>query len=280
MNDENFWVKGGTAQPFVKITQSLQHEIPLPPLAEQERLVRLLDEADALRRLRARADERMADFIPALFHEMFGDPTRNKNGWPIIKIEQLFPADRPGVKCGPFGSALKKHEHVDSGVPVWGIDTVTPNHFIESGSRFITKTKYAELMGYSVEAGDILISRAGTVGRMCVAYPTQSPSIIGTNLIRLVLNPNEIVPEYLTSLFTHFPTIASLRANADEGAYSFMNTKVLRSLKIPLPPLNIQRGFAARVAEAGALEEKQGQSAARLEALFESMLARAFAGEL
>jgi restriction endonuclease S subunit len=46
--------------------------VPLPPLAEQERIANLLDEADELRKLRARADHRTAALIPALFNEMFG----------------------------------------------------------------------------------------------------------------------------------------------------------------------------------------------------------------
>src|SRR5450759_1634667 len=46
-------------------------EISLPPLAEQERIVKLLDEADELRKLRAQADRRTIALIPALFHEMF-----------------------------------------------------------------------------------------------------------------------------------------------------------------------------------------------------------------
>ena len=54
-------------------------DIPIlvPPLVEQERIVRLLDQADELRKLRAHADIRSADLIPALFNEMFGDPVTN-----------------------------------------------------------------------------------------------------------------------------------------------------------------------------------------------------------
>ena len=46
----------------------------LPPLPEQQRIVRILDAADELRRLRDQAERRTADLIPAIFHEMFGDP--------------------------------------------------------------------------------------------------------------------------------------------------------------------------------------------------------------
>ncbi len=64
-------------------------EIPLPPLDEQHRIVRILDEAEALRQLRARADERMAEFIPALFNQMFGDPATNPKGWPIFLLGDI-----------------------------------------------------------------------------------------------------------------------------------------------------------------------------------------------
>jgi restriction endonuclease S subunit len=45
--------------------------IPVPPPSEQERIEKLLDEADGLRKLRAQADRRTAALLPALFHEMF-----------------------------------------------------------------------------------------------------------------------------------------------------------------------------------------------------------------
>ena len=47
-------------------------DIAVPPLPEQEHIVKLLDEADALRKLRKQADKRSAELIPALFN---GNPT-------------------------------------------------------------------------------------------------------------------------------------------------------------------------------------------------------------
>jgi type I restriction enzyme S subunit len=48
----------------------------------------------------------------------------------------------------------------------------------------------------------LLISRAGTVGRICVASPKATDSIIGTNLIRIALDRKRIVPEFFATLMT------------------------------------------------------------------------------
>lgn len=50
--------------PSMKTSDLARLSLPVPPLAEQERMVKLLDEADELRKLRAQADRRTADLIP------------------------------------------------------------------------------------------------------------------------------------------------------------------------------------------------------------------------
>ena len=59
-------------------------EVPLPPPAEQRRIVAILDQADRLRRLRAEADAKADRILPALFRNMFGDPNR-----PTLPMAQL-----------------------------------------------------------------------------------------------------------------------------------------------------------------------------------------------
>lgn len=255
--------------------------IPIPPVSEQDRIVKILDEAEELRRLRAEADHRTADLIPALFLEMFGDPSANPFGWPTVSAGTIFDESRNGAKCGPFGSALKKDEYVDSGIPVWGIPNVLPNQFVETGSLFISPLKFSELQTYSVKSGDLLISRAGTVGRICVARPQAKDSIIGTNLIRIALDLAKVVPEFFSTLMTYFAEHAGrLRADSDQGAYSFMSTTVLKTLQINLPPFNLQQEFADRVAELRALQGRQATSKNRLNYMFQSLLHRAFQGDL
>ena len=151
-------VKGVTIEYLEKL------EVPFPSLSDQHRIVGILDEAEALCRLRALADQRTSSIEAALFLEVFGSPAINPFDWPVESVGALYEESRGGVKCGPFGSALKKHEYTDSGVPVWGIPNVLPNQFVEAGSLYISHPKFEELRAYAVEPGDLLISRAGTVG--------------------------------------------------------------------------------------------------------------------
>ena len=237
------WINGTTRQ---RISRGNLAKICffLPSLSEQKRIAAILDKADAIRRQREKAIELTDLFLRSVFLEMFGDPSLNPKGWDVIKLESVFNEKRSGTCCGPFGSALKKHEYVDSGIPVWGIDNVSPNRFAERGSLFITPEKYAQLQRYNAIDGDILISRAGTVGRMCVCHPSSLESIIGTNLIRLSLNKQRMLPYYFTSLYTYFAArLPGLRSSGDPDAYSFLNTTKLAELKIPCPPIEVQRVF-------------------------------------
>ena len=246
--------------------------IPLPPLAEQKRIAGILDAADALRAKRREALVQLDILLQSTFLDMFGDPVTNPLGWRVVRLEDYFSKTRAGTCCGPFGSALKKREYVEDGIPVWGIDNVKPNQFIQDRSLFITPAKFAELRRYSVESGDILISRAGTVGRMCVAVPTAKQSIIGSNLIRLTLNPGAMSPVYFASLYTFCgERLPGLRASGDDGSYSFLNTTRLKSLVVPLPPLDLQHRFAAIVQSIERQKTRQRAHLAELDTLFASL---------
>ncbi|MGB8648048.1 MAG: restriction endonuclease subunit S [Anaerolineae bacterium] len=63
----------GAAIPHIDRNLLMTLTLALPPLSEQQRIVSILDEAEVLRKLRARADERTDRLVPATFNEMFGD---------------------------------------------------------------------------------------------------------------------------------------------------------------------------------------------------------------
>jgi type I restriction enzyme S subunit len=186
--------------------------IPYCDLSTQRRIAARLERADHLRRMRRYALQMCDELLPTGFLEMFGDPGRNPHSFPVLRGEELFDTRRGGAKCGPFGSASKNYEYVLSGIPVWTMENVQANSFTEEGSLYITPDKFQKLKAYEVHDGDILISRAGTVGRMAIVRTRYEHSIMHSNLIRLALDNTQVLPEYYVILMTWFgPRIAKLK---------------------------------------------------------------------
>lgn len=101
--------------------------VPIPTLIEQERIVRILDEAEILRQLRTTVDERTKHLKKSLLEEMFGDPLASESKWPVRSLGELCGSG--GIKAGPFGSSLKKDCYTESGPRVYGQEQVIAGDF-------------------------------------------------------------------------------------------------------------------------------------------------------
>ena len=256
-------------------------EIPLPDEDEQERIAAILDKADAIRRKRRQALAEINVLLRATFLDMFGDPATNPKSFDVEPVQRVLSRDRAGTQSGPFGAALKKNELVARGIPVWGIENVEHNSFNPTMRLFITPEKFAELERYDVRDGDVLISRAGTVGRMCIARPPVARSVLSTNLVRVSLDHSKMLPEYFVTLFTSFPDrLSRLRANKKDNAFSFLNPGTLKVLDIPQPGINLQIDFAKRVKAIDRTKQMRLQAIVQADELFGALSQRAFRGEL
>ncbi|MDT7521081.1 restriction endonuclease subunit S [Rhodoferax sp. TBRC 17198] len=256
-------------------------QIPYPEdIDDQRRIAHLLVKIDGLIAQRKQHLQRLDDLLKSVFLEMFGDPILNPHGFPVKKLSEFYVNPKEGTKCGPFGSALKKEELVDAGVPVWNMDNIDSNGRMSLQFRmWITADKYDELAAYSVKDGDIIISRAGTVGKMCVARMNGQSAIISTNLIRLRLG-NELRPLHFVSLMLYCKgRVGRLKTGAD-GAFTHMNTGVLDSLELPYPPVELQDLFGEIATKVEGVKSRYQQSLADLEALYGALSKQAFKGEL
>ena len=254
--------------------------IPLPPLPEQRRIAAILDKADAVRRKRQQTLDLADQFLRSAFLDLFGDPVTNPKGWPVRTLSEFYVNDRDGTKCGPFGSALKKDEFVDTGVPVWNMDNIDPSgRTVLPFRMWISEAKYQQLGAYAVSDGDVIISRAGTVGKMCVASSGCAKSVISTNLIRVRFG-TDLLPIYFVALMNYCKGRVGRLKTGPDGAFTHMSTGVLDKLKFPYPPLHLQHRFAAIVKS---VEQKKASQRAYHAYLHKFLLAlqqRAFGGEL
>lgn len=256
-------------------------DLLLPPLKTQKHIARILDHAAALRNKTEQLLKEYDALAKSIFLDMFGDPIFNKNKFPIKVLEEFYLSKKDGTKCGPFGGALKKEEYTERGIPVWNMDNISKKgELIPDINLWITPDKYNKLASYSVMNGDIIISRAGTVGKMCVVYSDFEKSIISTNLIRLRLNQKLLFPLYFISLMNYCKGRMGRLQTGSDGAFTHMNTGILNDLKFPYPPIELQSEFAEKINLIEKQKELAKQELKESEDLFNCLLQKAFKGEL
>ena len=250
--------------------------VPVPPLAEQERIVKLLDEADELRKLRAVADRRTATIIPALFHEMFGDPFSSTKGSPVVPVEeagrvQLGRQRAPKYQTGKFTRPYVRVANVFE-------DEIDVSDLL---SMDFDKRDFEQ---YRLKHGDILLNEGQStelVGRPAMWRNEVHDCCFQNTLVRFQADKERVLPDFALAVFLayfregKFSNISSKTSNvAHLGAGRFAK------MPFPLPPLSVQKKFAARVTEFRAMRAEQATSHLCIEALFQSLLHRAFQGEL
>ncbi len=267
----------GANYPAVNDGEVKDVPIPFPPLAEQERLVKLLDEVDELRKLRAKADRHTADLIPALFHDMFGDPAANPKAWPVCPLGEF--AEK--MSDGPFGSNLKSSHYVEEGVRVVRLQNIGVGQFLDHDKAYISQAHFTRLSKHRCLPGDVLIGTLGDPNiRACVLPESISGALNKADCIQLRPDRTSAVAEYICWLLNLPETLKMASGMIHGQTRSRISMGRVRSLVVPLPPISLQHEFAARVSDIRAIQAEQAASRRRLDDLFQSMLHRAFQGEL
>lgn len=263
----------------LNIDRCLRLSLSLPSIRAQRRIAKMLDRADELRAKRHAALGQLDGLTQAIFLEMFGDA--DARGWSMATIADIAQPKSGSIRTGPFGSQLLHGEFVENGVAVLGIDNAVMNEFQWSERRFITESKYSELKRYTVYPGDVLITIMGTCGR-CVVVPDEVPLAINTkHLCCITLDPKKCLPVFLHAYFLRHPIARRYLGKAAKGAImAGLNMGIIKAMPIPVPPMKLQREFAARIALVEKLKAAHRASLAELDALFASLQYRAFRGDL
>jgi type I restriction enzyme S subunit len=264
-------------QAAISVDALAQIGVPLPALPEQRHIVQILDAAEELRRLRAHADRRTADLIPAIFYEMFGDPARNPKRWQVTRLGEL-------ILDGPQNGLYKHVSAYGEGPPILRINSFYDGEVVKIEELLHVKLSADEITLYRLRENDIVINRVNSpayLGKSALIPAMKEPTVFESNMMRFSVNLARVVPRFLIAYLQTEAVREQIRAKAKHAIHqSSINQQDVKAFTVPLPPVSLQRQFAARVAEIRALEARQAESRRRLDELFQSLLHRAFRGEL
>lgn len=271
---------GSTAK-GVRQSELLQVQIPLPSLDEQQRIAAILDKADAVRRKRSHAIQLTEELLRATFLEIVGSKHPAYEQWVEVSLADLALPGKNSMRTGPFGSTLLHSEFVEEGIAVLGIDNAVQNRFAWGERRFISLGKYEELKRYTVNPEDVIITIMGTTGRSAVVPEDIPTAIVTKHLATITLDRSKALPEYLSNAIHREPEVLRQIAVQNRGAImAGLNLGIIKQLKLRLPPLEQQLLYDKVVKKTRHQQEKFEKAAKTADILFNTLLHRAFRGEL
>ena len=267
-------MRGGAGQQRVPDDFVRKEPMPLPSLVDQRRIVEILDQADRIRRLRAKAHDHANRIIPALFVKMFGDPITNPMGWDSkpfsdILVEPL----RNGVSPSSSGTFRAK---------VLTLSAITGRAFDETA----VKDRYFRdqpVANKEIDLRDFLVCRGngnlGLVGRARFPRRKLDKTLFPDTVIAARIDPDQADKSYLEALWhTSWMRLQlESRSTTTSGIYK-INQTTLGSIPVRLPPMNLQTKFG--VLSNSLTRSMEEQQTNKLDRLFEVLNHSAFLGGL
>jgi len=260
-----------TTKPGLNRDRVYEQIVAIPPIPVQERIVQILEKADEVRRKRKDALELAEAILPSIFHDTF---ECNGSAWPQKNIREIAITRSGGTP------SRKKQEYWSGPIP-W----VSPSDMkvteIHDSEEHISEEAVDESATNLVEPSTILIVvRSGILAHTFPVAIT-SASVTFNQDIRALLPRKEIlIPEYLLwALKARAPHVLMSIVKRGSTVHSIDSNRFF-DMTIPVPPIAVQRTFVNQVEQLVAASQELSVGASDSESLFDSLLARAFTGEL
>ncbi|OOX29852.1 hypothetical protein BJL83_20145 [Vibrio parahaemolyticus] len=294
MDDCEVHMGGSVGHKRVPKDYLLKYEIPLAPLNEQIRITNKLDS------ILAKVDKAQArlDKIPAILKRFrqsvlaaatSGELTKEwreemgftKDTWLPTSIDSL------SVRAfdGPFGSKLKTADYTDHGIKVARLENIGHLVFNAEKQTFISETKYQELVKNTLEHNDVLFSSfVDEEIRTCLFDERFGTHINKADCFCIRPNQEIVSPEFLMYSLACKHTYEKIKKQVHGATRPRVNLRFLKSFEIAIPSPKEQLVVVDKInqlfSKANKVERQYLEAKARLDRLTQSILAKAFRGEL
>ena len=259
----------GGAQPNISVGYLKNVQFDLISVQQQKETVERLDKLEKLVALRKEQLIKLDELGKARFVELFGDPILNPYGWDVVTIGDIvtdvrYGTSKPAVEGGKY-------------------PYLRMNNLTYDGHLDLSDMKYIDIPDNEIEKcivrkGDVLFNRTNSielVGKTCV-FDLDDDMVIAGYIIRVRLNDN-LLPIVLSS-YMNSPVLKEQLRNMAKGAVNQanINAQELQSIKIYLPPIELQNQFAAFVEQTDKSKLAIQKSLDELEILKKSLMQQYF----
>ena len=183
---------------------------------------------------------------------MFGDPEENTNGWKKVTVREAITA---GYIARPLdGNHGEKHpkgtDYVSSGVPFIMAQDLKEKRVDFQTCHFITEQQAKTLKKGWAQAGDVLLTHKGTIGRVAIVQDSQYDRMLLTPQITYYRCLRGIDREYLAAYFCTGYFINQLEQMVTGTTRASVTITQQEGLELIIPPIDMQRAFVEFVNQA------------------------------
>ena len=282
-------IVSGVAIPMLTISKLSTVDIQLPPFIEQQQIVEKLDAIlPKVRQLKARLEKipvllkifRQSVLSSACSGKLTEDwriVNSSTKNWDVRELSDIAEV----IFTGPFGTMLHKSDYIKGGIPVINPTNII-NNIIEPDHKVtITADKALELARYILKENDIVLSRRGDLSKCGIVSEKEVGWLAGTGafIVRVKMDPN-----FFRMAFQTPATQETINSSSIGSTMPNLNQGILSKLKVLCPSPEEQQEVVTRVdnlfALADSIEAKHKQATQLIEKIEQSVLAKAFHGEL
>ena len=239
--------------------------VPVPSIAEQEKIVAELDCLTGIIEKKKQQLEELDKLAQSIFYDMFGDPITNEKVWPVKLLGKVCDV-RDGTHDSP-----KYVEHSD-------FLLITSKNIVDgsidfSNINYIKEEDYIAINKRSkVDDGDIIMAMIGTIGKPIIVRLEDYKFCIKNVALIKFFSPGEVSNIYVRALLDS-PAFANYIKSLNKGGtQKFVALGTIRNLPIPVPPLDLQSEFAKKIEAIEKQKELVKRSIVETETLFNSRM--------
>jgi len=265
---------GGTLQNIsLKIVSELK--IPLPPLPTQKKIAAILDKADSLRQKDKQLLEQYNKLAQSIFYDMFGNLNEKEKEWDTKSLQEVCssivdcPHSTPNHSDGQTDYACIRTSELIGGQINW------------SSMKYVSLQEYTHrIKRLRPLPGDIVYGREGTFGEAIIIPENSKSFCLGQRTMLMRARPEIIGSVSLWAILRSRYVYNQALQKTNGSTVGHVNVKDIRNFNIVVPPMKTQLKFEGATLKVQKQISKQQSALSHSNRLFQSLLQKAFRGEL
>ncbi|MEA1605559.1 restriction endonuclease subunit S [Pseudomonas spirodelae] len=167
--------------------------------------------------------------------------------WGSALVDDMKASSQASIAIGPFGSRMKSDCYVAQGVKVVRGTNISSGRTFSGDFVFVTSEKAQELGGANLRPNDLVFPHRGSIGEVGIVPDDGEQYVISSSLMKLTCDPLKAFPLFIYYFFKSENGRYELLKNASQVGTPGIGQPLasLKSIRVPLPPLNEQRSIAA-----------------------------------